>query len=321
MTSLKTAPDFLAAELAHITEEIPNWFRESLSFPRDEGVLEVENCPIHYFRWGDPKKRGVMMTHGFLAHARCFAFIAPFLARDFHVAAFDLSGMGDSGTRPSYDSPTRARELFAIADHLGMIGGEPFIVAHSYGGAIGLEAMELFGDSFGGLVVCDMMVMRPEKLALFHKDRVKAMRGRKRPNWLYPDLPTAMARYRLAPPQSCDNRYLMDYMAHHSLKKAEGGWTWKFDPGIFRSDDRGESWWGDQARRLARLASRRAILYGERSMMFTKDSADYLREEGAPPFPILAVPHANHHLMLDQPLAFATALRAILTVWAAALEG
>ena len=42
-----------------------------------------------------------------------------------------------------------------------------------------------------------------------------------------------MGRYRLAPPQECDNRYLMDYMAYHSLKEIEGGWSWKFDPGFF----------------------------------------------------------------------------------------
>ena len=150
--------------------------------------MEVEDCPIHYFRWGDPKKRGVVMIHGFLAHARCFAFIAPFLARDFHVAALDFSGMGDSGTRSSYDIPMRAREIFAIADHLGMIGGKasPFLIAHSYGGAVGLEAMERFGSAFGGLVVCDMMVMRPDKLAFFHQERAKAMRGRKAARRVYP---------------------------------------------------------------------------------------------------------------------------------------
>src|SRR3546814_2919648 len=38
-------------------------------------------------------------THGFLAHARCFAFIAPFLAKDYDVVAYDLSAMGDSAVR------------------------------------------------------------------------------------------------------------------------------------------------------------------------------------------------------------------------------
>ncbi|NHN19473.1 alpha/beta hydrolase, partial [Bacillus amyloliquefaciens] len=44
----------------------------------------------------------------------------------------------------------------------------------------------------------------------------------------------------------------------------------------------------------------------------------YLRELGAGTIPIVAVPNARHHLMLDEPLAFATALRSILALWRSA---
>jgi pimeloyl-ACP methyl ester carboxylesterase len=46
--------------------------------------------------WGDPSKLGVLLLHGFLAHARCFAFITPFLAKEYYVVAYDFFGMGDS---------------------------------------------------------------------------------------------------------------------------------------------------------------------------------------------------------------------------------
>jgi pimeloyl-ACP methyl ester carboxylesterase len=49
--------------------------------------------------------------------------------------------------------------------------------------------------------------------------------------------------------------------------------------------------------------------------LFTPGSADYVRELGGTDIPIVAVPEARHHLMLDQPLAFVTALRTIVEIW------
>ena len=227
-----------------ITDPTPQWFEKALLVPRDDNVVEVEGCPIHYFRWGDPQKAGVVMVHGFLAHARCFAFVAPLLANDFHVTALDLSGMGDSGRRSSYETATRARELMALLRHLGMTEHEtkPFIVSHSYGGTIGLEAMEHHGADLGGLVICDMMVMRPKLLDAYYSTMQEHRRAR--PPTLYPDLATAMGRYRLMPPQICANRYLMQYMAYHSLREETEGWAWKFDPLILEGDARDQTWWG-----------------------------------------------------------------------------
>jgi pimeloyl-ACP methyl ester carboxylesterase len=51
------------------------------------------------------------------------------------------------------------------------------------------------------------------------------------------------------------------------------------------------------------------------SQLFTPESAEYVRELGGGDIPIIAVPEARHHLMLDQPLAFVTALRSILALW------
>src|SRR3546814_10102278 len=70
-------------EWAPNPEELPRWFVDALAVPRDEGFVEVDGTRIHYFRWGRRGAPPVLMTHGFLAHARCFAFIAPFLAKDY----------------------------------------------------------------------------------------------------------------------------------------------------------------------------------------------------------------------------------------------
>ena len=91
-------------------------------------------------------------------------------------------------------------------------------------------------------------------------------------------------------------------------------WTWKFSPSVFKRDNaRGE--WLEFGPRLVGAPGRKAILPGERSLLFTEDPRDYVRELGGTDIPIVAIPEARHHLMLDQPLAFTAALCALLAEW------
>lgn len=73
---------------------------------------------------------------------------------------------------------------------------------------------------------------------------------------------------------------------------------------------------------VAQAPGRKAIVYGEDSLLFNEDSIAYLNELAhhyeQPQIPIVAIPNARHHLMLDQPIAFATALRSVLSWWATA---
>ena len=122
---------------------LPEWFVSALKVPREEGYVEIDGAKAHYFRWGDPSKPKVLMTHGFLAHARCFAFIAPFLAEDYDVVAFDLAGMGDSDMRGRADLLARGGEFREIAEALNMFadGQKPTIIAHSFGSGAALTAV------------------------------------------------------------------------------------------------------------------------------------------------------------------------------------
>ena len=46
---------------------------------------------------------------------------------------------------------------------------------------------------------------------------------------VYPSREVAEERFRLFPPQPCANRYILIYIARHSLMRVDGGWAWKFD--------------------------------------------------------------------------------------------
>ena len=118
-----------------LRSEVPEWFADAMRVPREEGTVAVEGCPIHYFRWGDPASPGLILLHGGRAHARCFAFVAPLLAKQFHVVAYDMSGLGDSGRREEYSHELHAREVLAVALATGMLDGgrKPFLAGHSRG--------------------------------------------------------------------------------------------------------------------------------------------------------------------------------------------
>jgi pimeloyl-ACP methyl ester carboxylesterase len=306
-------------EIPADTSATPPWFEEALATPREEGWLDLDGCSIHYFRWGDPTKPGVVLLHGFLAHSRCFAFIAPLLARDYHVVAYDFSGMGDSDSRDTYTDDVRMQELLDVARETGLFasGQKPTIIAHSYGGSVGLKVMEEHHELFSGLVICDLMTLRPERLMAHAKERgTPGAQDSARKNKVYPDYETAKARFILSPPQKVNEPYLFDYMAYHSLKKVEGGWSWKFHPSVFeQSTDLHERMLA-QAMRIAEAPGRKAIVYGMQSELFDADSAAYVRECGGSDIPMIAIPDARHHLMLDQPMAFTCVLKAILALWA-----
>lgn len=309
-------------DLHESIENPPKWLTAALSVPRDEGTVDVDACDIHYFRWGDPSKPGIIMLHGFLAHARCFAFVAPYLAADYHVVAMDMSGMGDSGWRDEYTLGQRADELVTVSESLGLFKHEhkPTIVAHSFGGKIATAAMHAHGERFSGLVICDLMIIRPS--ILFSNPELfkpPSKRDGSRPNKIYPDLESAKERFFLTPPQPCEEPVLVDYMGFHSLKEVDGGWQWKFDPKVFNIPKNAEESWGKIGEAVTTAPGRKAIIYGKKSLLFTEDSVAFMgelsEEFGTPAIPMIDIPNARHHLMLDQPIAFITALKSVLAVW------
>lgn len=183
---------------------LPKWFVDALAVPREEGFVEVDGISIHYFRWGQRGKPPVLMTHGFLAHARCFAFIAPFLAEDFDVVAYDLSAMGDSGVRANCDMTARGGEMIGVARALGLLdnGRKPFIVAHSFGASVALEALDQAPGLFAGAAICDMMTLRPAMLEAFWAGghTSPGSGDPDKPLRIYPDFAAARDRFRLSPP-------------------------------------------------------------------------------------------------------------------------
>lgn len=282
---------------------IPEWFYRAMATPYDESVIEVDGAPIHYREWGDSAQPGLVLVHGGAAHAHWWTFLAPMFAENWHVVALDLSGHGDSGRRDEYSHEAWASEVMAVADHAGF-PGPPVLVGHSLGGMVTIQTASDHGDRLRGAVIVDTPVRRPDP------ESEEGARGRAfRKPGVYPSLEAALGHFRLIPPQPCDHDFIIDHIARNSLHETEAGWTWKFDPALFKHT------LVSLRDQLATVKCRVALFRGEHSVTVPSDTADYMYELMDRNAPVVTIPEAHHHLILDQPLAFVAALRTLLADW------
>jgi pimeloyl-ACP methyl ester carboxylesterase len=298
MQRLNTGPEAWAAARA----DAPAWFDRALATPRDERFVEVAGCAIHYLRWGAPGRPGIVLVHGGAANAHWWAFIAP-LFPEYCVVSLDLSGHGASGRRDAYPRETWAQEVLAVADDAG-IAGPPIVDGHSMGGFVTIMTAAEYGDRIAGAVILDSPVRLPSE-----EERVglagKAFRAPK----VYADLDSALARYRTVPDQPSSLPYVMDYVARNSLRAVDGGYTWSFDPVIFQRVTPRAS-----ADELPRVKTRIALFRAEHGLV-TPDIGAEMYELLGRVAPVIEIPEAYHHIMLDQPLLLVTGLRTLLADW------
>ncbi len=288
-------------------DTIPEWFFEAVETEYETGSVEVDECDVVYQRWpsqaGDDAP-GLLFIHGMNAHAHWWDFIAPHFLDRYCAGAMNLTGMGDSDYRYEYDGTTYAQEIVAVCDAVGF-GDDVTIVAHSFGGHMAVKAASLYPDRFRTLILVDSGIRHPDDPPPEH---MTMMMGNK--TKVYPDKASALGRFRLQPPQSCDNAYILEYIARHSLMPVDGGgWSWKFDddlPATLKGAER-------EAEDFERLKLKLGVIYGADSELFSRRTLDYMRELIPASFPAVALENAQHHVFLDQPLAFVAALKDMLS--------
>lgn len=295
----------------------PAWFEWAISQPSEEGEVEVDGAMIRYSAWGEVGRRGLLFVHGGRAHRNWWRPFAPFFADRFRVAALDLSGMGDSDWRARYSLDLVIDELFAVIGAAQLSkGGRPLVVGHSFGGWATLAAVERNGEGLSGAVVIDSPLGVPDPDEGYTVIKAKPEEGRRaRTNRVYPTIEEPISRFRFLPNQPCEALYLVDYIARQGLTKApmeEGGagWTWKFDP------NQGSNFDIHFDRDLL-IAARcpLAFLYGEKSQFATGDGFAHLREQVRGRSPFVVMPAVHHHLMMEEPVAFISTLRALFSCW------
>ena len=302
------------------TPDAPEWFLEAIHAAYEEHWIEVDGCAIHYQSWGDCDRDvpGILFVPGNGAHSHWWDFIAPSFSADYRVAAMDLSGMGDSGHREEYSTQLFAEEVMRVAADAGF-GCNAILVGHSFGGSIARLAAKMCTDRVVGLVLADSAIgparKRPGRPRPAPRTALHSSRRREKPPRSYASQEAACKRFKLRPSQPCANRYIVEYIAEHSVRKESTGWQWKLDQMMFAKITAGNrTATQDPAEMIREMKCPVSVIYGSNSRFFPSAVVANLDRILAPET-IIAINDAHHHLFLDQPLQFISSLQKILRRW------
>ena len=277
-----------------VVKEQPQWFKDALAVDHRDDFVQVSGAKIHFMEWGSPHNPSVIMLHGNHAHAHWFQFIGGLLAKKYHFVVMSFSGMGESEWRSQYDKDTFVEDVWGVVKETNLI--KPVVVGHSFGGMVSLTTAEKYGDQMSGLVLVDFVVRRPEN----HIEWYKNMPPSKPPK-VRASKEELVQRFRLMPPQECQNQYLLDFIAEKSVRKTDQGWSWTFDPSTYDNLEVGN----DQHETLMQLNCPVSFIYGENTMEFdTGNSIEEMKELLPEGSSVVALADAQHHLMLDKPIEF-----------------
>lgn len=312
MNAPRQHPPHFPPPLAPFHGEVPpapDWFNAALADEPERTFVTVQGAPIETLAWGRRGDPGLLLLHGNSAHADWYSFIGPLLKAGRRVVALSFSGMGGSGWRTQYSVAQWADEALAVAEASGLFDAPvpPVIAAHSFGGFVLMNLASRHGDRLARAVIVDTP-MRPPARAEARRARPELLRSAK----VYASLAEALQRFRLLPPQGCAHPFIADVIARRGLKQTVGGdgrpgWVWRFDPFLFRHFSFG--------RPLAELRAARCpvtLVRGGRSRLATPELMALGLARAPAGTPLLEVPDADHHVMVDQPLAFAALLRGLV---------
>lgn len=287
----------------------PPWFEAALAITPERRTVTVDGVALETLCWGAPDKPGLLLLHGGGAHADWWSFIAPMLLDRYRVVAFSWSGMGGSGWRERYAIPAYAREAAAVARATGLLDGAapPIWMAHSFGGHPALYAAHALRDMLSALILVDTGGFPAPGV-------VESFTYSTRRSPVFASREEALARFRFVPPDRDAPSYVRDFIAERSIRALGGGetgWRWRFDFSMWSRLDRSP----DLNGLLAAVDLPLAFILGAESQIMAHDAQDRIRETCAPGTPIVTVPEAGHHVMVDQPLAFVAAVNGLLSAW------
>ena len=262
----------------------------------------MNGAEIKYFVWGDRSKKPLLLLHGYNAHSFWWDHIAPALTESHCVVALDFSGMGESARREEYSQEIFVEDVKGVIDDLAWSACT--CIAHSMGGSIATLATSTYPDFFEHLILLDSMIVIPPNVA----ERMASNRPSARMVVASPDLETAMARFRLTPPQPCKD-YVLRHIAETSYVEKSDGWHLKSDPLIpntYKYNDLHDS--------FTKINCELDYVYGQASQLVTKEVLEYMTYVGnMDEKNIHCLSGAMHHLFLDMPEEFIALIKDLIT--------
>ena len=287
-------------------KDAPNWFQSSISEDPRQEIFSHQLGNIKYQAWDRKDAENIiMLIHGTGAHKKWWDPIAPLLNNNFTIFAPDLPGMGESDHRNEYNFEGFSEALIGILHQEKVITNNQkiFLVGHSLGGHVaGFMASEM-PEIFNGLVMIDSPIRPPT----YDYDKHQST-GPLRKIKYYPDKVSIIKRFRLMPPQDCENSWYLRYIAEHSVFNVEEGWRWRFDDKLFAT-----------LRRLHNYEFNfkcpALFVAGGKSLLLESKIMKYIREAFKDSMTVEVIEDAAHHVPLDSPLELVSLINNYLQQW------
>ena len=265
-------------------------------------LVRVDDADVHYRRFDSNPDHvpGLLFIHGMWAHSHWWDHIVPSFTRHFRVVAMDLGGMGESGWRSGYSVSNFGQQILAVLEDSGIAPAT--IVAHSFSGTPTVFACHHQPAAIYRAVIIDSRLYLPTAppISAFQLEQSKVVRR------LYKNPADAISRYRLIPSGPPVDPAIIQNVATNGLIQETDGWAWKFDPAI-------DPQMGNDDKRFAppNIGTPIDYIYGEHSDVINADFAEKVRNYfpncGEP----VAIPGANHHILLETPDVLIGTLRAL----------
>lgn len=253
---------------------------------------------LHYLEWNPGAPRTVVLLHGNSANAWWWQPLAAAMrAAEFRLLALDQRGHGDSEwvRPPAYGPLEYAHDLARFVAECAP--PRPFVVGHSMGGISAITFAAEYPGAARAIVAIDAALTSSQRRNHYLR-RLKGL-----PIVAYPDLPTAMARFRLMPQEGEIAPATLKMIAEKSLEKtSRGGWTMKFDRESFLGSD------GiDVLAAIGQIRDPlRLIRAGESRIMTAEAAARAVASN--PMAALVTIAGAHHHVILEQPEMVARAI-------------
>lgn len=280
----------------------PDWFTDFLQAPCQQHSIVSAGARVSYRQWTTDKMLpGLVFVHGHAAHSHWWDFIAPAFMERFNVVALDMTGAGDSAHRDEYTPQGFAQEIVDVITDADLV--RPTVVGHSFGGSIVRIAGYLHPEDMAAIVMVDSVI------SPYRRSREKVAPPRERIRY-YPSIEEGMRRFRLRPPQPCENRFILNHIARHSLRADANGYRFKLDQAVFAKMP-GDNDLPDALSMVNALKVPTGFIYGANSRFFTPEAIEIVQQCIAPSL-LVKIDDAHHHLFLDQPLAFIDSLESLV---------
>jgi pimeloyl-ACP methyl ester carboxylesterase len=218
------------------------------------------------------------------------------------VRALDFRGHGESQwmNPPDYTYEAHAGDLAGVAAQLDL--REFILIGHSMGGLISLVYTATYPGRIRALIIVDSTLRMPE-------ERVAMLRNvGNRPGSRYVTHEEFLSRYRLRPDGTTAAPEIIRHLAERGGRQLpDGAWTHKFDRNVYAQRNS-----FDGIPHCRNITIPTLVVKGGRSSRVTPQLIAEAQAQ-CPSLELAEVPHADHHVFLDNPRGFERVVKQFLS--------